>query len=147
MRSFIISETRKVLSGVGHWIRFIFNPGSVLSYFLVDFFISYASPDRGWAEWIGHVLEDAGLKVIVQEWDFRPGSNFIPSITSPKDRPGKGRTCSLRYQESNPASIRRAPRISQARLVRRASLFSTPLRRNHRGAFICCRNGRFYKDG
>jgi hypothetical protein len=42
-----------------------------------DFFISYTSPDRGWAEWIAYVLEEAGHSVIVQAWDFRPGSNFV----------------------------------------------------------------------
>jgi hypothetical protein len=44
---------------------------------MTDFFISYTSADEAWAEWIGHVLEDAGLEVIVQAWDFRPGSNFV----------------------------------------------------------------------
>jgi hypothetical protein len=42
-----------------------------------DFFISYTSVDEPWAEWISHVLEEAGYAVIVQAWDFRPGSNFV----------------------------------------------------------------------
>jgi len=42
-----------------------------------DVFISYASEDEDWAEWIGWVLEEEGYKVILQKWDFRPGSNFI----------------------------------------------------------------------
>jgi TIR domain len=41
------------------------------------FFISYASPDRGWAEWVAWVLEDNGATVKIQVWDFVPGSNFV----------------------------------------------------------------------
>jgi len=44
---------------------------------MADFFISYASADRGWAEWIGYVLEENDFDVIIQAWDFRPGSNFV----------------------------------------------------------------------
>jgi hypothetical protein len=44
---------------------------------LTDFFISYTSIDEPWAVWIGHVLEDEAYSVIVQAWDFRPGSNFV----------------------------------------------------------------------
>src|ERR1700674_4040655 len=44
---------------------------------MVDFFISYTSADRAWAEWIGYVLEEAGCAVIIQAWHFRPGSNFV----------------------------------------------------------------------
>src|ERR687886_69868 len=42
-----------------------------------DFFISYNSADRTWAEWIAWQVEEAGFSVIVQAWDFRPGSNFV----------------------------------------------------------------------
>lgn len=42
-----------------------------------DFFISYASADQSWAEWIGYVLEEEGFTVVIQAWDFRPGSNFV----------------------------------------------------------------------
>ncbi|WP_020521665.1 toll/interleukin-1 receptor domain-containing protein [Catelliglobosispora koreensis] len=42
-----------------------------------DFFISYNSANADWAEWIGHVLEDDGYSVVIQAWDFRPGSNFV----------------------------------------------------------------------
>jgi hypothetical protein len=44
---------------------------------MADFFISYSSADRTWAEWIGYVLEEEGFAVIIQSWDFRPGSNFV----------------------------------------------------------------------
>ena len=43
----------------------------------IDFFISYASPDVAWAEWVGWVLEDSGASVVMQAWDFAPGSNFV----------------------------------------------------------------------
>ncbi len=42
----------------------------------VDFFISYTSADRPWAEWIAWTLEEAGYSVRVQAWDFGAGSNF-----------------------------------------------------------------------
>jgi hypothetical protein len=44
---------------------------------MADFFISYTAADSAWAEWIGHVLEEEGFDVILQAWDFRPGSNFV----------------------------------------------------------------------
>jgi TIR domain len=42
-----------------------------------DFFISYTSADRVWAEWIAWQLEDAGYQVKIQAWDFSPGGNFV----------------------------------------------------------------------
>lgn len=42
-----------------------------------DFFISYTSADRAWAEWIGWVLEEEGMSVVLQAWDFAGGSNFV----------------------------------------------------------------------
>jgi TIR domain/Het-E N-terminal domain len=42
-----------------------------------DFFISYRSADRAWAEWIAWELEATGYTVFVQAWDFRPGQNFV----------------------------------------------------------------------
>ena len=42
-----------------------------------DFFVSYNSADAAWAEWIAWTLEARGHSVIIQEWDFRPGGNFI----------------------------------------------------------------------
>jgi hypothetical protein len=42
-----------------------------------DFFISYTSADRAWAEWIGWQLEEAGYSVTLQAWDFRPGTDFM----------------------------------------------------------------------
>ena len=41
-----------------------------------DFFISYTQADRAWAEWIAWVLEEDGHRVLVQAWDFVPGSNW-----------------------------------------------------------------------
>src|SRR5438270_6975424 len=45
-----------------------------------DFFISYTSIDRRWAEWIAWQLEDAGYRVSIQAWDFRPGNNFLAEM-------------------------------------------------------------------
>ncbi|WP_243408107.1 toll/interleukin-1 receptor domain-containing protein, partial [Frankia canadensis] len=41
-----------------------------------DFFVSYTGADRAWAEWIAWQLEDAGFAVLVQAWDFVPGSHW-----------------------------------------------------------------------
>jgi hypothetical protein len=42
-----------------------------------DFFVSFNSADKAWADWISWTLEEAGYQVIYQNWDFRPGGNFI----------------------------------------------------------------------
>lgn len=42
-----------------------------------DFFISYNNADRRWAVWIAWVLESAGYSVVIQDWDFLPGENFV----------------------------------------------------------------------
>ncbi|MEX5711638.1 TIR domain-containing protein [Parafrankia sp. FMc6] len=41
-----------------------------------DFFISYTAADQGWAEWIAWQLEEANYRVLVQAWDFVPGSHW-----------------------------------------------------------------------
>ena len=43
----------------------------------IDFFISYTGVDEKWAEWVAWWLEDAGYRVFIQAWDFRPGHNFV----------------------------------------------------------------------
>ncbi len=42
-----------------------------------DFFVSYTAADRGWAEWIAWTLEEAKYQVLLQAWDFVPGSNWV----------------------------------------------------------------------
>jgi len=42
-----------------------------------DFFISYNSADKRWAEWMAWHLEDAGYTVAFQGWDSLPGKNFV----------------------------------------------------------------------
>lgn len=44
---------------------------------MTDFFISYTHADQTWAEWIAFTLEEANFSVVIQAWDFRPGSNFV----------------------------------------------------------------------
>jgi tetratricopeptide (TPR) repeat protein len=41
-----------------------------------DFFVSYTSVDRAWAEWIAWQLEAEGYTVVVQAWDFIPGKSW-----------------------------------------------------------------------
>ena len=45
-----------------------------------DFFISYTGTDRQWAEWIAWQLSQNGYDVLIQAWDFRPGTNFIEQM-------------------------------------------------------------------
>jgi tetratricopeptide (TPR) repeat protein len=45
-----------------------------------DFFISYASMNRAWAEWIAVQVEQAGYSTVLQAWDFRPGTDFAHEI-------------------------------------------------------------------
>ncbi|MFI1738173.1 FxSxx-COOH system tetratricopeptide repeat protein [Streptomyces sioyaensis] len=42
-----------------------------------QFFISYAGPDRPWAEWVGYHLERAGHQVVLDVWDWRAGDNLV----------------------------------------------------------------------
>ncbi len=42
-----------------------------------DFFVSFNSADRAWADWIAWTLEEAGYQVVYQPWDFRAGGNFV----------------------------------------------------------------------
>src|SRR5215213_8883571 len=54
-----------------------------------DFFVSYTSADRAWAEWIAWQLEADGYHVVVQAWDFGPGSDWSHEMhhaTSTADR-------------------------------------------------------------
>ena len=42
-----------------------------------DLFVSYTQADRAWAEWIAWALEEDGYDVLVEAWDFVPGSNWV----------------------------------------------------------------------
>ncbi len=46
-------------------------PGSL------DFFISYATPDREWATWIAWQLQSAGYTVELDAWHWAAGMNFV----------------------------------------------------------------------
>jgi hypothetical protein len=46
-----------------------------------DFFISYNSVDRHWAEWIAWQLEEAGYATIIQSWDIPPGTDLVLEIS------------------------------------------------------------------
>jgi TIR domain/NB-ARC domain len=51
-----------------------------------DFFISYTSADRSWADWIAWELRQAGYTTVHQAWDFRPGANFVSEMKSALDQ-------------------------------------------------------------
>lgn len=54
-----------------------------------DFFVSYTQADRAWAEWIAWVLEEDGHKVLVQAWDFVPGTNWVQRMQDGVARSGR----------------------------------------------------------
>jgi hypothetical protein len=43
----------------------------------VDFFVSHAGRDTGWAEWLAWQLEQAGYRVELDVWDWAPGEDFV----------------------------------------------------------------------
>lgn len=43
----------------------------------VDFFVSHASRDRAWAEWVAWHLVEAGYTVELDSWDWAAGENFV----------------------------------------------------------------------
>lgn len=51
-----------------------------------DFFISYTAADQQWAEWIAWELEADGFHVLIQAWDFVPGSNWTASMAEGLER-------------------------------------------------------------
>ena len=46
----------------------------------IDFFVSYTSADRPWAEWIASELDHAGYSAVLQAWDMQPGSNLVVGL-------------------------------------------------------------------
>lgn len=52
---------------------------------MTDFFISRNKADKDWAVWIAYQLEQAGFVTVLQDWDFRPGSNFALEMQAAAD--------------------------------------------------------------
>ena len=44
----------------------------------MDFFVSYTSVDRPWAEWITWQLEAGGYQLVMQSWDIIAGRGLGP---------------------------------------------------------------------
>jgi predicted nucleotide-binding protein len=51
-----------------------------------DFFLSYTQADKAWAEWVAWVLEEDGHRVLIQAWDFVPGTNWILGMQAGIDK-------------------------------------------------------------
>src|SRR5687767_1865415 len=45
-----------------------------------DFFVSYTSSDREWADWIAWTLQQDGYACVLQSQDFVPGQDFIEGM-------------------------------------------------------------------
>lgn len=52
----------------------------------VDFFVSHAGTDRGWAEWVAWQLIEAGYTVELDVWDWAAGQDFITAMSDALDR-------------------------------------------------------------
>lgn len=52
----------------------------------VDVFVSYAGPDRPWAEWAAQTLEAAGHVVLLDVWDWSPGDNVVLRMSEALER-------------------------------------------------------------
>jgi hypothetical protein len=52
----------------------------------VDFFISHAGRDTGWAEWLAWQLRQAGWTVELDVLDWAPGEDFVVRMSAALDR-------------------------------------------------------------
>jgi tetratricopeptide (TPR) repeat protein len=51
-----------------------------------DFFVSHASRDQTWAEWLAWELIDAGYTVELDVWDWAPGQDFVVRMEQALER-------------------------------------------------------------
>lgn len=51
-----------------------------------DYFISHASPDQAWAEWIADRLERSGYRVELDVWDWAAGQDFVTAMETAMSR-------------------------------------------------------------
>ncbi|MEV4536962.1 FxSxx-COOH system tetratricopeptide repeat protein [Asanoa sp. NPDC049518] len=56
---------------------------------VVDVFVSYAGPDRPWAEWAAWQLQDAGYSVELDVWHWRAGDNVTLRMNDALERAGR----------------------------------------------------------
>ena len=74
-------------------------------------FVSYTPADEDWASWIAWELESAGYRVVLQAWDFVPGTNFVDFM----DRGVAGAAAVIAVLSRSP--LRRAGKRRRARLL------------------------------
>jgi tetratricopeptide (TPR) repeat protein len=55
----------------------------------VDFFVSYAGPDRPWAEWVAWHLIEAGCSVELDVWDWAVGDNAVVRMNDALSHAGR----------------------------------------------------------
>jgi hypothetical protein len=96
-----------------------------------DFFISYTSADKSWAEWIAWELEQASYTTVIQACDFRPGSNFVSDMKTASDQCERTITVySPNYFASTFAEAERTAAFAEKRMlavrVRECQLLPTP---------------------
>jgi tetratricopeptide (TPR) repeat protein len=52
----------------------------------LDLFVSYAGPDRAWAEWVAWHLAAAGYSIELDVWDWAAGDNVVLRMSDALDR-------------------------------------------------------------
>jgi hypothetical protein len=72
-----------------------------------DFFVSYTSTDRAWAEWIAWQLEGEGYTVVLQAWDFTAGRDWAHEMQHAPTA-----TCAVTFAPTSAAAsyVRSPPR-------------------------------------
>ncbi len=55
----------------------------------IDLFVSYAGPDRPWAEWAAWQLKEAGYSVELDVWDWSAGDNAVLRMNDALARAGR----------------------------------------------------------
>jgi hypothetical protein len=81
-------------------------------------FISYAGPDRPWAEWVGWQLQDAGYSVELDVWHWGVGDDLVERVNRTLTQ---GRTVALFSQDYFEAG-RHTPEEASAVLATRGRL-------------------------
>ncbi len=84
---------------------------------MADFFISYSSADRAWAEWIAWELKEAGYEVVIQAWHFPAGSSFPLEMKKAAEAKYTIAVLSPSYLTSNFCQLEWAAAFAQGTLI------------------------------
>jgi hypothetical protein len=84
----------------------------------IDVLVSRAGPDKQIAQWIAKELESDGYAVILQDWDFEPGDNFILNMHEALRRGASVIDCvSADYLKSRYCALEWSPAVRAGKLI------------------------------